>query len=484
MTHLYGALAVAANLVALSLTAPAYAQVHAAPAPDPLPSPAHAAGGRWVGHGWPERIVLSPGADPAREMAVAWRTDDRQTDAMAEIALDIDGPLLGYRSTAVTGTSQATTNENGPARHHQVRFTGLTPGARYVYRVKGADAWSEWLPFTTARTEAASFRFLYFGDTQNDILEIGSRVIRSAFQAAGPVALAVHTGDQVAQRETKAHDDEYGEWTLAGGAAFAMIPQAVAAGNHEYQDATAPDGSETRVLGPLWQLHYALPRNGDQRTAETTYRFDYQGVRFVVLDGTSAIDLGTLDSQTIWLEQAFAAPPVAAPIRWMVVVLHQPIYTCARPASTEPLHTAWRDLFMRHQVDLVLQGHDHCYGRVSHPDGVVASRVMSQVGRPVGPVYVTSVVGSKMYGLNDRADTEPVRAAENTELYQIVDVADDRITFRAFTATGGLYDAFALVRGRDGLNRLEEAGKPLLSVRRCDGALGPDDRPCTAEIKD
>ena len=116
--------------------------------------------------------------------------------------------------------------------------------------------------------------------------------------------------------------------------------------------------------------------------------------------------------------------------------------------------------------------------------GAEASRADSAAGRPQGPVYVVSVTGSKMYGLNDRADTQPVRAAENTELYQLIDVEADRLSFRAFTATGQLYDAFTLARGADGRNRLTESDESLLALRRCDGAAGPDDRPCTAEIKD
>jgi hypothetical protein len=77
-----------------------------------------------------------------------------------------------------------------------------------------------------------------------------------------------------------------------------------------------------------------------------------------------------------------------------------------------------------------------------------------------------------------------VRAAENTELYQLIDVEADRLSFRAFTATGGLYDAFTLERQADGTKRLIETEDTLLALRRCDGAAGPDDRPCTAEIKD
>jgi hypothetical protein len=468
------------GVLAVAGAATAQAQVVAPPDPDPAPPPVHAPNGRWAAKGWADRIVLSPGADAARSAGVAWRTDARQSSAEAQIAEEIDGPLVGYAARTLPGITAPILNENGEARYHQVRFDGLTPDTRYVYRVRSADGWSEWLPFRTAKAEFAPFRFIYLGDTQNDILEISSRVIRSAFKEAGPAGLVVHAGDLVAQRETKVHDDEWGEWTEAGGRAFAMTPQLPASGNHEYVDHILQDGSESRVLGPHWPLQFALPDNGAEGVKATSYFVDYQGVRFIVLDGTAALDLGGLESQTRWLDQTLSSSAA----RWNVALFHQPIYTCARPEDTEELKLAWKPIFDARKIDLVLQGHDHCYGRVSHPAGAEASLANSDAGRPQGPVYVVSVTGSKMYGLNDRADTQPVRAAENTELYQLIDVERDRLLFRAFTATGGLYDAFTLVRGEDGLNRLIETDRSLLELRRCEGAAGPDDRPCTAEIKD
>jgi hypothetical protein len=470
-------LAAAAVLMA---AAPSMAQIVAPPDPDPLPPPLHAPNGRWAAKGWADRIVLSPAADAARGAGVAWRTDTRQTAAEAQIAEEIDGPLLGFTARTVAGTTDPIQNENGQALYHQVRFDGLKPDTRYVYRVRAADGWSEWLPFRTAKAGFAPFRFIYLGDTQNDILEIGSRVIRSAFKEAGPAALVVHAGDLVAQREVKVHDDEWGEWTEAGGRAFAMTPQLPATGNHEYVDHILPGGEESRVLGPHWALQFALPDNGAEGVKATSYFVDYQGVRFIVLDGTAALDLGGLEAQTRWLDATLASSLA----RWNVALFHQPIYTCARPEDTEELKAAWKPIFDARNIDLVLQGHDHCYGRVSNPAGAEASSADSAAGRPQGPVYVVSVTGSKMYGLNDRADAQPVRAAENTELYQLIDVEADRLSFRAFTATGQLYDAFTLTRGSDGRNRLTESDQSLLALRRCDGAAGPDNRPCTAEIKD
>ena len=42
----------------------------------------------------PDRIVASPAVDPGHGFAVAWRTDVRQTATEAQIAVEIDGPLL------------------------------------------------------------------------------------------------------------------------------------------------------------------------------------------------------------------------------------------------------------------------------------------------------------------------------------------------------------------------------------------------------
>lgn len=461
--------AVAGALALIALAPPAAGQT----------ARAHSAGKPYAATGLPDRIILTPGANPAEEMGVAFRTDARQPVAQAELAPAIDGPSLGVWAVAVTGTSSDIATENGAARYHQVRFAGLRPDTAYVYRVKGADGWSEWLQFRTAAAGFRPFTFLYFGDAQNNILPIASRVIRQAFHATAAPALALHAGDLVNQRETMVHDDEWGEWAEAGGHHYATVPQLPAPGNHEFVDIVLPGGKESRRIGPHWTRSFALPANGAVPVKETTYHVDYQGVRFIVLDGTSALDLGALDAQTRWLEGLLADNPA----RWTVVLFHQPIFTCARPANTEVLKAAWQPVFEKHGVDVVLQGHDHCYSRLTSEQGNRASARNRDAGGAQGPVYLVTVTGSKMYGLNDRSATQPDRVAEDTQLYQVIDVGKDRLSFRAYTATGRPYDGFDLVRGDGGRNRLVEAGGPYGQARRCVAGTGPDGVPCTAEPK-
>lgn len=459
------------------VAAPALAQAPAAQTSATPPVP-RTPGLPYAPKSIPDRIVLSAGADPAREMAVAFRTDRAQGTAEAQIVLAVDGPTLEREAKTITGTTQAIDSANGAANYHQVRFNGLEPDRVYAYRVKGAAGWTEWFQFRTAAATFKPFRFLYLGDTQNGILTYASRVIRQGF-AEGKIALTVHAGDLVAQRDDLDHDDEWGEWNQAGGYNYAQVPQLPATGNHEYVDHILPNGTESRKLGPYWPLQFALPANGVDPVKPTTYYVDYQGVRFIILDGTAALDLGSLDAQTKWLDATLAASNG----KWNVVLFHQPIFTCARPKDTVVLKRAWKPIFDKRKVDLVLQGHDHCYSRLTAEAGRDAGRAARANGATQGPVYLVSVTGSKMYGLNDRARTQPDRTAEATELFQIIDVEEGQLKFRTYTASGVLYDGFDLVRGADGRNRLNELSEALPAVRTCTGGVGPDGGDCVARGK-
>ena len=455
-----------------AMAAPLMAQEAAVPVP-------RSAGTPYAARSLPDRIMLTPGASPSREMAVAYRTDSVQSASEAQIAVAVDGPTLDEKSQTVPGSPGiARDSANGPALYHHIRFTGLTPDTVYAYRLKGSAGWTEWLQFRTAAAEAKPFRFLYLGDIQNGILTYASRVIRQAFHANGGIELVAHAGDLAAQRDDLDHDDEWGEFNQAGGYNWSIVPQLPATGNHEYVDVMLPNGTESRKLGPYWPLQFALPDNGAPGVKATTYFTDYQGVRFIVLDGTSAIDLGTMAAQTRWLDETLASSKAT----WNVVLFHQPVFTCARPKDTAEVKKAWKPVFETRKVDLVLQGHDHCYSRLTSEAGREASATARKNGAIQGPVYLVSVTGSKMYGLNDRARTQPDRTAEATELYQIVDVAGDRIKFRTYTASGKLYDGFDLERRSDG-NHLTETSEPTIAQRTCNGNVGPDGGVCVARGK-
>ncbi|MEM6486164.1 MAG: metallophosphoesterase, partial [Pseudomonadota bacterium] len=76
----------------------------------------------------------------------------------------------------------------------------------------------------------------------------------------------------------------------------------------------------------------------------------------------------------------------------------------------------------------------------------------------VGTVYVVSVSGPKMYPITSTPFAR--RVAEFTQLYQVIDVSDAELTYRAYTATGELYDAFTLEKRPESANVLRELLPP------------------------
>lgn len=416
----------------------------------------------------PDRIVLVATEDPARSQTVNWRTSHGVLGAEAQITVALDTPGLHVNATTVPGSTRRELAENGLAHHHTVTFYGLAPDTLYAYRVRGQGTWSEWFHFRTAREEFAPFAFLYFGDAQNSVKSHFSRVIRQAWRELPGAALLLHAGDLVSQREG-VHDDEWGEWFEAGGFLHAMVPSIPVTGNHEYLEEELPDEREVYRLAPAWSAHFTVPPNGPAGFEETVYSVEYQDVLFVMLDSTRAVeDEAAAVAQTRWLEQVLAA----SRHRWRVVSQHHPMFSVAMGRDNPLLRKHWQPLYERYGVDLVLQGHDHSYGRGPNVPG--GARV---AGEGAGPVYVVSVAGAKMYLAAEGARETLARVGEDTQLYQIVRVEEDLLRFESRTVTGELYDAFDIERSANGGKRLLERG-PRAKERLCANPAPPRPTRC------
>src|SRR5262249_21666459 len=139
--------------------------------------------------------------------------------------------------------------------------------------------WSEWFQFRTASDRPEPFSFIYFGDAQNGIRSLWSRVVREAFSDAPRARFIIHAGDLV---DSANSDAQWGEWFGAGGWINAMIPSLPTPGNHEYPLAHG----EAKHLSRYWRPQFALPENGPPGLEETTYYLDYQGVRIISLNSS------------------------------------------------------------------------------------------------------------------------------------------------------------------------------------------------------
>jgi 3',5'-cyclic AMP phosphodiesterase CpdA len=206
---------------------------------------------------------------------------------------------------------------------------------------------------------------------------------------------------------------------------FVMVP-----GNHEYPK---PKGTETqKELVPYWRAHYTLPENGVKGLEETSYSFDYQGVRFIMINGNEK-----LAEQAGWMESILAKNPCT----WTVLAMHQPLYSMGRERDDRKTRDAFLPLIDKYGVDLVLTGHDHVYSR---------SRKLKNNAtvpdREKGTVYVVSVSGSKAYSLNPKYKELMVKTGEKVQLFQTISINGNKLEFKSFTATGLLYDSFELTK--------------------------------------
>ena len=395
---------------------------------------------------FPDRIVLTWNGDPRYTQAVSWRTSEQISQGMAQITVAPDSPHLEELAKSYSSKTEVLKHEGGNAVYHTVSFKGLEPETLYAYRVVSENHWSEWFHFKTAPSKPEEFTFIYFGDAQNDLKSRWSRIIRQAYGSMSEAAFMLHAGDLINRTHA---DAEWGEWNHAGGFIHAMIPSIPTPGNHEYDR----DEQGKLELDVHWRKQFNLPLNGPKGFEETVYYTDYGNARIISLNSQEIVlNDSSRTRQYEWLEKVLSENKQT----WTVITFHHPIYSSSSGRDNREFRETFQPLFEAYGVDLVLQGHDHTYGRGHNLSTGVS-------GKPVqgkGPVYVVSVSGPKMYELT--MDKWMERAASETQLYQFITIKGQKLSYRAHTATGQLYDAFHILKDGKGNNSfIDEAEKAI-----------------------
>lgn len=379
----------------------------------------------------PDRIILSWAHDPATTQAVTWRTDTSVNRSFAQFAVAEDGPHFEQGATQISATVVPIISDLGKYNYHTAEFTDLSPKTKYVYRLGDGENWSAWNCFRTASDQPEPFSFIYFGDAQQRIRSHWSRVVRTAYAVAPEARFLLHAGDLV---DRQGRDSDWAEWHKAAGWVNAVTPSIAVPGNHEYAHGV---GSKVEQLSMYWQPQFEFPKNGPPGLEETVYWLDYQGLRIIALNSNERIK-----EQAEWLDKVLADNPQ----KWTIVTHHHPLYSVSNQSDDNAhLRKNWQPLYDKYGVDLVLQGHDHCYGRTELRDYQDKSAASGAL-RSAGTVYVVSVSGPKMRHRNKRTFAG---SAEGIQLFQVITIDHDYLKYEARTALGRVHDAFTL-RKRDG----------------------------------
>ena len=396
----------------------------------------------------PDRIIINLTTDPSHSFAVNWRTEQSVDSAYVEIALETHGPELRLPGVAksILANTEIFENENirnneplVKAAYHSAVVNNLQPGKTYVYRVgygaPNASTWSEWFQIKMPNeNKDEPFSFIYFGDAQNDVKSMWSRVIRKSYKMVPNVDFMLHAGDLINHSES---NREWGEWFYAGGYIHATVPCVMTPGNHEYSNGQ---------LSKLWTPQFNLPENGPEfENMETYYSIEYQNMKLISFDAEHFDEHpNTRKEATAWLESVLSKNES----KWTTIFLHLPIFSTAKGRDNTELREALKPLIDKYKVDLVLQGHDHTYARGHESNEENGKTVISDVGT----IYTVSVSGPKMYESQDQEWM--VRRGEFTQLFQVITVNENSIKYQAFTPLGSLYDSFELQKDDKGIKRL------------------------------
>ena len=385
---------------------------------------------------FPDHVVISATEDPSTSIAINWRTEADNKVGFVELALAGPGPYFKknskkYKAERTVVDSQEAYNDGFKASYFEVKIDQLIPNKIYAYRVGNFH-------FKTANNQTTPISFLYVGDAQNYILELWSRVIRNAYKTAPDADFFIHAGDLV----DKGHEDiDWNEWFAAGSFIHSEIPAIAVPGNHEYRYLDGSVYSQDEVLSVQWNAQFGFPKNGPRGLEKTCYYIDYPNLKIIALNSNVAIK-----RQAKWLREILKSNDK----KWTVVTYHHPLFSASTGRDNPEIRSLWQPIFEEYNIDLALQGHDHSYARGAIYEKPVVVKNENHGGNIIGPVYVVSVSGGKMYSVNksgwDEYGATQAKNGERIQLFQHISIDGDRLIYRSFTATGELFDRFELLK--------------------------------------
>ena len=294
-----------------------------------------------------------------------------------------------------------------PDRHrmHDVVVSGLSADTTYGYVVEVGNERSAQGSFTTAPADPSRpFSFVVYGDCRSNPGDHAS-VVRAI--EATPSDFLLQTGDLVDRGERDA------SWRAFFSIEADLLRDRslfVAIGNHDL------DG----MVLPARDVYLRYFGASDDAAARPYFTFRWANARFFMLDAMDRWD----GSQTHWLREQLEASGREQDVLHRIVVTHHgPFSSGPHGANERFVNAGLVELLRRHQVSLVLAGHDHLYER-GEVDGL--------------KYVVTGGAGAPLYKVRERVPGSEV-ALSSLHFVQ-VQVDGPRVTLTARSPSGEVLD--------------------------------------------
>ena len=133
--------------------------------------------------------------------------------------------------------------------------------------------------------------------------------------------------------------------------------------------------------------------------------------------------------QIKWVEKELAG----STSEWKIAVFHHPLYSSGdRHGSDLRLREVLEPLFVKHNVSVVLTGHDHFYERVKPQKGIT--------------YFVVGSGGQLRSGNIDRSTGLTAGGFDTDLVFMAAEIAGDEMYFNAISRQGAVVDSGVLTR--------------------------------------
>lgn len=210
---------------------------------------------------------------------------------------------------------------------------------------------------------AACERFIAFGDWGTGTRD-QRRVARAmaAWARREGLSFMLTVGDNFYQSGVESADDAQWEDVFEevyDDPSLASVPVYATLGNHDHRG-----DPEAQVAYGLKNPRWIMPA---RHYTATRYLADGTIVQLFAIDSVPIRSGGAAsEEQVAWLDQALGASRA----RWKLVFGHHPLYTHSGRRDDAAMIERLEPLFVRHDVDLYLAGHDHILELRRPRDGV------------------------------------------------------------------------------------------------------------------
>lgn len=361
----------------------------------------------------PDRVMLTLGDSTELSRNVSWQCGDTVAESWLELRRE--GDSVARR---IDADGEVYASRSGKAAYYVARMRKLVAGTRYEYRVVTGKQASQWHSFRTQPMGNHDVAFMYVGDVQDSIGGQANRYLQEAMARNRDTELFVCGGDLVERPADKYWEEAFRDLDSLRTA----MPVLCVAGNHDYLK-TLPDSTERRL--PLVFSYFLDSHVGDNLVAT----FCYGNVQFFLLDSNRYPI--NLRSQREWLEEKLSKSVA----KWKVVVAHHPMYSIRGKFNNLVQRAMFDDLIQNYGVDVVLQGHEHAYARMTSYDGE----------EKVTPVYTVSHCSPKHYKI--KKDERYDKYGETGRYYQMVRTHGDSLFLSAYDVPSHeLFDSLLIVK--------------------------------------